>query len=49
MTEEQMVGWPHRFDEHEFEQALRVGDRLGNLACCSPWDRKELDMIERLN
>jgi hypothetical protein len=46
MTEEQMVGWPHRFDEHEFEQALRVGDRL---ACCSPWDRKELDMTERLN
>ena len=44
-----MVGWHHRLDGHEFEQALAVGDRQGNLACCSPWGLKELDMIERLN
>ena len=31
-----MVGWHHRLDRHEFEQALEVGDGQGNLACCSP-------------
>ena len=41
-----MVGWYHKFDEHEFEQALGVGDGQGILACCSPWGRKELDTIE---
>ena len=35
-TEDEMVGWHHRLDAHEFEQALGVGDRLGSLACCSP-------------
>ena len=44
-----MVGWHHRLDGHEFEQALVVGDRQGSLACCSPWGRKESDMTERLN
>ena len=39
MTEDEMVGWHHRLDEHEFEQA---GDRQGGLACCSPWGCKEL-------
>ena len=48
-TEDEMVGWPHRHDGHEFEQALVVGDGQGTLACCSPWGRKELDMTERLN
>ena len=33
----------------EFEQALRVVDRRGSLACCSPWGLKELDMTEQLN
>ena len=31
-----MVGWRYQFDGHEFEQALKVGDGLGSLACCSP-------------
>ena len=46
MTENEMVGWHHRYDGHEFEQALEVDDRQGSLACCSPWGRKELDMTE---
>ena len=43
MTEDEMVGWPHRLDGHEFEQAPGVGDGLGSLACCSPWGHKESD------
>ena len=49
MTEDEMVGWHHRLDGHEFERALGVGDGQGSLVCCSPWGRKELDMIEQLN
>ena len=49
MTQNEMVGWPHRCNGHEFEQAPEVGDGQGRLACCSPWDRKELDTTERLN
>ena len=37
MTEDEMVGWHHRLDGHEIEQALKVGDGQGSLACCSPW------------
>ena len=44
-----MVGWHHRLDGREFEQALGVGDGQGSLACRSPWDRKESDMTELLN
>ena len=44
-----MVGWHHRLDGHEFKQAPRAGDGQGNLVCCSPWGRKELDMTKRLN
>ena len=40
-TEDEMVGWHYRLDGHEFEQALRVGDGQGSLACCSPRGRKE--------
>ena len=40
MTENEMVGWHHRLDEHEFEQALGVVDEQGSLACYSPWYRK---------
>ena len=40
-TEDEMVGWHHRLDRHEFEQALGVGDGQGILACCSPWGHKE--------
>ena len=46
MSEDEMVGWHHRLDGHEFEQALRVGDRQGSLACYSPWGRKESDTTE---
>ena len=42
-TEDEMVGWHHRPDGHEFEQALGVGDGQGSLVCCSPWGSKELD------
>ena len=49
MTEDKMVGWHHRLDGHEFEQALGVGDGQGILACCSPWGPKESDTTERLN
>ena len=44
-----MAGWHHRFEGHEFEQALGVGDGQGGLACYSPWGHKQLDMTERLN
>ena len=43
MPEDEMVGWPHRLNGHEFEQALGVVDEQGSLVCCSPWGLKELD------
>ena len=46
MTEDEMVGWYHRLDRQEFEQAPGVGDGPGSLVCCSPWSHKELDMTE---
>ena len=49
ITEDEMVGWHHRLDGHEFEQAPGVGDGQGSLACCSPWGDKESDMTEWLN
>ena len=49
MTVDEMVGWHHWLDGHEFEQALGVGDGQGSLACCSPWDCKESDTTEQLN
>ena len=49
MIEVEIVGWPHRHDGHEFEQALGVGDEQGSLACCSPRGHKESDSTERLN
>ena len=45
MTEDEIVGWHHWLDGHEFEQALGVGDGLGSLVCYSPWDHKELDLM----
>ena len=47
--EDEMVGWHHQLNEHEFEWTLGVGDRQGGLACCSPWGCKESDTTERLN
>ena len=37
MTDDEMVGWYHRLNGHESEQAPGVGDGQGSLACCSPW------------
>ena len=48
-TEDEMVGWHHRFNGHEFEQAMGVGDGQGSLWCCSPWGCKELDTTKWLN
>ena len=45
-TKDEMVGWHHPLNGHEFEEALGVGDGQGDLACCSPWGRKELDTTE---
>ena len=47
--EDEMVGWHHRLDGHEFEQAPGVGDGQGSLACCSTWGGKESDRTEQLN
>ena len=44
-----MVRWHHQISGHEFEQTLGDSEGQGNLACCSPWGRKESDMTERLN
>ena len=49
MTEDEMIGWHHWLDGHEFEQAPEVGDGQGGLACCSPWGCKKLDMTEQMN
>ena len=48
-TEDEMAGWHHRRDGHEFEWTLGVGDGQGGLACCDSWGRKESDTTERLN
>ena len=42
MIEDEMVGWHHWFNRHEFEQALGAGDGRGSLTCCSQWGHKEL-------
>ena len=44
-----MVGWHHRLDEYEFEQALGDGEGQRSLACYSPWGHKELDTTEGLD
>ena len=49
MTEEEMVGWHHLLNGYEFEQAPGDGEGQGNLACCSPSGRKQLDTTELLN
>ena len=41
-----MVGWHHRLNGHESEQAVEDGEGIGSLACCSPWGHKELDTTE---
>ena len=49
MTEDEMVGWHHRLDGHEFDQVQEMVEGQGSLACCSPQSHKELDMTEQLN
>ena len=46
---DEIVGWHHWLNGHEFEQGLGVGDGQGSLACCDPWGCKEWDTTERLN
>ena len=48
-AEDEMVGWHHRLNGHEFEQALGDGEGQGSLMCCSPWGLKVLDTTEGLN
>ena len=49
MTEDEMVGWHHQLDEHEFEQALEVGNGQGGLVFYSPWGHRESDRTEPVN
>ena len=49
MAEDEMIGWHHQLNGHEFEQALGFGYGQGGLACCSPWGHKNSDTTERLN
>ena len=44
MTEDEIVGWHYRLNEHEFEQTPGDGEGQRGLACCRPWGCKELDM-----
>ena len=48
-TEDEMAGWHHQLDGHEFEHAPGDGDGQGSLACCGPWGRKESDTTNQLN
>ena len=48
-TEDEIIGWHHWLDGHEFEHALGLGDGLGSLVCYSPWGHKELNMTKQLN
>ena len=49
MTEDEIFGWHHLLNGHEFGWTLGVGDGQGGLACCNSWGCKELDTTERLN
>ena len=44
MTEDEMVGWHHQLNGHEFEQSPGDGEGQGSLACCSPQGHEESDM-----
>ena len=44
MTDDEMVGWHHLLNGHEFEQTPGDSERQGSLVCCNPWGRKESDM-----
>ena len=49
MTEDEMVGWLHRLNEHEFKQTLKDGEGQGGLVYCGSWGHKKSDMTARLN
>ena len=49
VTDDEMVGWLHRVNGHEFEQTLGDSEGQGSLECCSPWGHAESDTTERLN
>ena len=46
MTEDEMVGWHHQFNGHEFGQTLGDSEGQGSLVCCSPWGRRVGHNIE---
>ena len=46
MTQDEMVGWPHQHNGHEFDKTLRDSEGHGSLMCYSPWDHKDLDMTQ---
>ena len=48
-TEDEMVGWHHKVNGHEFKQTQGDGGGQGRLVCCSPWGQKESDTTEQLN
>ena len=48
-TEDEMAGWSHWLDAHEFGWTPGVGDGQGGLMCCDSWSRKESDTTEQLN
>ena len=49
MTGNEMIGWHHRLNGHEFQQTPGDGEGQGSLACCSPWGHIESDTTEQLN
>ena len=49
VTEDEMVGWHHQLNGHEFEQTAGDSEEQRGLACCRPWVHRELDTIEQLN
>ena len=49
ITEDEIAGWHHWLNKHEFEQTLGDGERQESPLCCSPWGCNELDMTEWLN
>ena len=46
MTEDEMIGWHHQLNEHEFEQAQRDGEGQGSLVYCRSWGHKESNTTE---
>ena len=46
VTEDELVGWRHWLNEHEFEQTLGNNEGQGSLVCCSPWSHKELTWLK---